>query len=142
MDFSEVPKADLKAATEPKTIDGKQSEPRSAPRAQVNSPDGAGGSLESFEAKGSLIAQSCLERAGAFRPADHFTGVFAMRLDRAARSITIQGRPHLSDGVVPPATLGKIESGLSNCPEFMQHLTSRPNISELNVDLKATGLRR
>lgn len=106
------------------------------------SPDGAEGSLESFETTGSQLAQACLERAGAFRPTDHFTGSFPMRVNQSSQTVTIQGRPNMREGVVPQATFGKIESGLSKCPEFMRHLASRPDIREFNLNITTTGLGR
>lgn len=106
------------------------------------SPDGVDGTQAAFEARGSQIAQACLERAGAFRPTDHFTGAFAMRFDRNRRAVTIDGRPKMADGIVPPATLGKIEAGLSRCPDFLVHITSRPNMQAFTLNITTTGLGR
>ncbi|MCA8929620.1 MAG: hypothetical protein KDC18_16260 [Alphaproteobacteria bacterium] len=106
------------------------------------SPDGAQGSLESFEGKGSAIAQRCLERAGAFRPTDNFTGAFPMRFDSLAQAVGIVGRPRLSEGVVPQATTNRIADGLSRCPEFLRHVASRRGLRDFTLNITTTGLGR
>ena len=98
------------------------------------------GGQESFEARGSSLAQACLDKAGTFLPIDNFAGVFPMRLDAMARRVTITSAPTMSRGSVPNATRGRIERALSQCPEFQRFMLTQSNLREFNFLITTSSL--
>ena len=102
--------------------------------------DGSPGAKGSFEARGSALAQACLDRAGVFLPTDNFAGTFRMRADRPTSTMTIIGTPALSSGSVANATVRRIELALNRCRDFSEFVYSEPSVRKFNLQITASSL--
>ena len=101
---------------------------------------GIRGGQESFEARGSAIAQACLNNAGAFLPIDNFVAVFPMRIDGTTRAVTITASPEISRGSVATATNGRIEQALSRCDEFQRFVLTQSSVREFHLQITSSSL--
>ncbi len=101
---------------------------------------GIRGGQESFEARGSAIAQACLNNAGTFLPIDDFVAVFPTRIDGTTRVVTITGSPKISRGSVATATNGRIEQALSRCDEFQRFVLTQSSVREFHLQITSSSL--
>jgi hypothetical protein len=86
-----------------------------------------GANFGALQARGSSLAQACLDRSGVFRATDSLSVTFEFDLNRTLRSMNIRPNYQLHRGQrFASSRLQQIENSLNGCREFKSFVLGQP----------------
>jgi len=100
---------------------------------QGGTPGGA-----AMQARGSELAQACLDRAGVFQAHDSITATFEVQVDKSRRTLDMDGNYELHSGrPISAPRVGQIERTLNRCSEFVDFVLAQPGLNTFRFDFSS-----